>query len=52
MYKVSIKAMQWYLSNENVYCPITTVLQVLRLTKTNLDFQSYVQYLYDNNSQY
>lgn len=48
MYKATVKAVQWYLSNEKVQCPVTTALQVLRLTKSNLDFQAYIQCLYDN----
>lgn len=52
MYKCTVKAVQWYLSNENARCPVTTALQVLRLTKTNLEFQAYVQSLYDNNYKY
>lgn len=50
--KCTVKAMQWFLSNENTHCPITTALQVLRLTKTNLEFQAYVQCLYENNYTY
>lgn len=47
--KCSVTAMQWYLATDKKRCPITTALQVVRLTKLNPSFQAYVQCLYDNN---
>lgn len=50
--KCTIKAMRWYLSNDKKQCTTQTALQVVRLTKSNPQFQAYVQCLYDNNYKY